>query len=644
MKNILIFFIFCLSNSSISFFANSQVYTADANTVILDHFEGSSGASILAYSNTGACGPAYPATGAVYAYGPGACGLSQALTLSAPVSVPAGSSTYLKYPTGNILSMNNGTIEFWVYISSYSTGYAFVDQGPYYGSCAGWTFGMGTNASGQLSAGAWATFNMNSGSNVVPLNTWTHVAATWGSTGAKLYINGIQVGSDANTGKPASGFGGYLLMRMGTHTGLSLKMDELRVSNIQRTTFSTVLTGSPPTITGTTPVSRCDAGTVTLSATASAGTLNWYAASTGGISLGTGTSFTTPSISTTTIYYVDATNTGCTSARTAVIATVKTTSTSTTNTSICPNQLPYVWNGLTFTAAGSQTKTLVNSQGCDSLATLNLTVKTTSTSTTNTSICPSALPYVWNGLTFTAAGSQTKTLVNSVGCDSLATLNLTVKTTSTSTTNTSICPNQLPYVWNGLTFNAAGSQTKTLVNSVGCDSLVIYNLKLLNQPSITIKDTFYVLPNTSITLENEIRNSVSYKWQPNIFLNNDTIATPICTPHFSLNYTIHLNSLDNCTISRNVYVKLFENIIIPNIFSPNQDGINDFWEIKNLNLYNGVSVIIYDRGGKLIFNSIGYNKPWDGTFNNKPVQTSTYFYIIKILNYKTYSGSVIVIR
>ncbi len=77
-----------------------------------------------------------------------------------------------------------------------------------------------------------------------------------------------------------------------------------------------------PTITNPLPASRCDAGTVALGATASIGTCNWYAASTGGTSLGTGSSFTTPSISTTTTYYVDATNGGCTSARTSIVATI----------------------------------------------------------------------------------------------------------------------------------------------------------------------------------------------------------------------------------------------------------------------------------------------------------------------------------
>jgi hypothetical protein len=77
-----------------------------------------------------------------------------------------------------------------------------------------------------------------------------------------------------------------------------------------------------PTITSTTPGATCGTGTVVLGATASAGTLSWFAASTGGSSLGTGTSFTAPSISSNTTYYVQATNNGCTSARSAVLASV----------------------------------------------------------------------------------------------------------------------------------------------------------------------------------------------------------------------------------------------------------------------------------------------------------------------------------
>ncbi len=88
-------------------------------------------------------------------------------------------------------------------------------------------------------------------------------------------------------------------------------------------TYSVSAGCTAPTITGTTPASRCGTGTVGLSATASAGTIDWYNVATGGSSLGTGTTFTTPSISSTTSYWVDATDAGCTTAsRTEIIATV----------------------------------------------------------------------------------------------------------------------------------------------------------------------------------------------------------------------------------------------------------------------------------------------------------------------------------
>ena len=79
-----------------------------------------------------------------------------------------------------------------------------------------------------------------------------------------------------------------------------------------------------PTITSTTPAARCGNGSIALGATASAGTVYWYAASTGGISIASGNSYS-PSVTGTTTYYVSATTTtgGCTTAsRTAVVATV----------------------------------------------------------------------------------------------------------------------------------------------------------------------------------------------------------------------------------------------------------------------------------------------------------------------------------
>ncbi len=234
--------------------ASAQVvpYTSDANTILLDHFNGTTSATISAYNyNAAPSGTAYPSATPSYGFGPGVNGLTQGMKLNSPSGMPAGSGTYLNYPGGQLLSQTNGTIEFWVSVPSFSTGLNLVQQGQYFNAASGWTFGMSVDATGQLSASAWAAFSMNSGTTLLSLNTWTHVAATWGSSGARLYINGVLVGSDANTGMPASGYGGSILMLLGTHAGISSQVDELRVSNIQRTTFNAA--AIPPAITSFTP-------------------------------------------------------------------------------------------------------------------------------------------------------------------------------------------------------------------------------------------------------------------------------------------------------------------------------------------------------------------------------------------------------
>ena len=105
-------------------------------------------------------------------------------------------------------------------------------------------------------------------------------------------------------------------------------------------------------ISGTTPGSVCGSGTVTLGATANSGsTINWYANLTGGATLGTGASYTTPIISSTTTYYIEATNGGCTSnPRTAVIATVNTSVTASVSISASTGNSICNGTSVTFTA------------------------------------------------------------------------------------------------------------------------------------------------------------------------------------------------------------------------------------------------------------------------------------------------------
>lgn len=86
--------------------------------------------------------------------------------------------------------------------------------------------------------------------------------------------------------------------------------------------------------------------------------------------------------------------------------------------------------------------------------------------------------------------------------------------------------------------------------------------------------------------------------------------------------------------------------IIPNAFTPNGDGVNDYWDIPELADFPACIVSIYTRYGSLVFQSRGYGKPWDGTSKGSPVPMGTYYYIIdpRQDNIKPISGYVAVIR
>ncbi len=107
-------------------------------------------------------------------------------------------------------------------------------------------------------------------------------------------------------------------------------------------------------------------------------------------------------------------------------------------------------DGMTYTASGIYTATIPNSQGCDSVITIDLTINDASTFTLNETVCDS---FTLNGTTYNFSGMYTQTLVNAVGCDSVITLNLDITGTPTSpgvTGTTDYCDGDTPTALNVL--------------------------------------------------------------------------------------------------------------------------------------------------------------------------------------------------
>ncbi|WP_205514703.1 hypothetical protein, partial [Longitalea arenae] len=194
---------------------------------------------------------------------------------------------------------------------------------------------------------------------------------------------------------------------------------------------------------------------------------------------------------------------GCDSIVTLTL-TVKPNVTGAETINICDNQLPYSWNGNTYNTAGTYKDTLISAAGCDSIVTLTLTIKPNVTGAETVEICNNQLPYIWNGNIYNAAGTYKDTLISSAGCDSIVTLTLTVKPNVSSEQNVDICGNQLPYTWNGNIYNAAGTYKDTLISAAGCDSIVTLTLTI--KPNVTGAETIDIC-----------ENQLPYTWNGNIY-------------------------------------------------------------------------------------------------------------------------------
>lgn len=68
---------------------------------------------------------------------------------------------------------------------------------------------------------------------------------------------------------------------------------------------------------------------------------------------------------------------------------------------------------------------------------------------------------------------------------------------------------------------------------------------------------------------------------------------------------------------------------INNAFSPNNDGINDTWEIENAAELKDHVIIVYNIFGQEVFSQTGYDIPWDGKVDGNPVPSAEYYYLIK---------------
>jgi gliding motility-associated-like protein len=81
-----------------------------------------------------------------------------------------------------------------------------------------------------------------------------------------------------------------------------------------------------------------------------------------------------------------------------------------------------------------------------------------------------------------------------------------------------------------------------------------------------------------------------------------------------------------------VFVKVLKKPRVPNAFSQTEMVLMINWVIEYLESYPGATVEVFNRYGQMVYRSVGYGKPWDGTYNGAPLPVATYYWIINPKN------------
>lgn len=185
-----------------------------------------------------------------------------------------------------------------------------------------------------------------------------------------------------------------------------------------------------------------------------------------------------------------------------------------------------------------------------------------------------------------------------------------------------------PFEVNYLTLEVSFSE-----NSSTNGNLLIDNLILDNQLISTVKlnETFST-SDLPITLE--ASDGDSYSWSPNSGLSCYDCQFPEVNSNVDRTYTCTLISPTTACPENELFILSFtedpippEEFKIPNVFTPNGDGINDHFEITGLPPYSALQV--FDRSGKEVFSSEEYSNEWDGRdMDNNVLPADTYWYVL----------------
>ncbi|PWS28662.1 hypothetical protein DHW03_02110 [Pedobacter yonginense] len=138
-----------------------------------------------------------------------------------------------------------------------------------------------------------------------------------------------------------------------------------------------------------------------------------------------------------------------------------------------------------------------------------------------------------------------------------------------------------------------------------------------------------------------------YSWTGSEIISGQSTAAVTIRPKQTGNYSVTVTNASGCSISQTINITVIDDYKLEasTVVTPNGDGINDKFIIKNIDYYPNNTLRIFDKAGRVLYTKQTYTNDWEGTINGTPLSEGTYYYILDLgSNLGNFKGFINIIR
>lgn len=175
--------------------------------------------------------------------------------------------------------------------------------------------------------------------------------------------------------------------------------------------------------------------------------------------------------------------------------------------------------------------------------------------------------------------------------------------------------------------------------------MAVYSLPVV---TITPVDTL-VAPDSRVQFQTTVSEQpAGFSWSPPQLLQNPAVLSPQTIPLTdNSSFTLRIVTSNGCEAEAKANVLIYQQLLLPNAFTPNGDGLNDVFSIPVNVRLQLTEFVVYNRWGQAVFTTTTVGKGWNGTFGGKPAEQGLYMYSIRGTNDQgpiRVKGTIILIR